>query len=266
MTPFRATLGSFAAPEQRAEIDALAAWLEATYRDDLRARPSRHVYVSTLPADVGARIGRLASSERVLAEIRAQYPDAEITPIPETDEVYLSHYNRDRGGDQGLFDRHYDGNLRNLPLGSVVRLLIYVRSTGAYNVVFDTSGVSRRCATYDLALIDFHRELHWVEGAYDPDDGDRIVLKCNFLVTPVGRTWVRGGLWGLNVGQFYVVKAAMEYSKSPRTVPQRVVGRVCNAARVLNNVHPLLPHAVGLGVPLALGAALVAALGSATAP
>jgi hypothetical protein len=44
-----------------------------------------------------------------------------------------------------------------------------------------------------------------------------------------------------NTGVFYVVKAAMEYSKSPRTLPQRAVGFVCNAARSLNNLHPLLP-------------------------
>ncbi len=31
-----------------------------------------------------------------------------------TDELYISHYNKDRGGDQGLFDEHYDGNLRFL--------------------------------------------------------------------------------------------------------------------------------------------------------
>jgi hypothetical protein len=44
-----------------------------------------------------------------------------------------------------------------------------------------------------------------------------------------------------NTGVFYVVKAAMEYSKSPRTLPQIAVGFVCNAARSLNNLHPLLP-------------------------
>jgi hypothetical protein len=49
-------------------------------------------------------------------------------------------------------------------------------------------------------------------------------------------------LFGINLAQFRVVKAAMEYSKSPRTLAQRLVGLVCNAVRLLNNLHPLLPH------------------------
>jgi len=51
---------------------------------------------------------------------------------------------------------------------------------------------------------------------------------------------------------FYVVKAAMEYSKSPKNPLQVFVGLLCNVFRVLNNVHPL--------VPLALIAAVVAGL------
>ena len=38
-----------------------------------------------------------------------------------TDELYISHYNKDLGGDQGLFSKHYDGNMRFLSFGSVVR-------------------------------------------------------------------------------------------------------------------------------------------------
>ena len=36
----------------------------------------------------------------------------------------------------------------------------------------------------------------------------------------------------------------MEYSKSPRTPAQCAVGLVCNVARVLNNIHPLVPIVV----------------------
>ena len=81
-----------------------------------------------------------------------------------TDELYISHYNKDRGGDQGLFDRHYDGNLRFLSSSIVVRALIYLQSDATYKVVFDDSRVEKAFATYDFGLLDFHRELHWVEG------------------------------------------------------------------------------------------------------
>ena len=54
-----------------------------------------------------------------------------------------------------------------------------------------------------------------------------------------------------NTAVFYVVKAAMEYSKSPRTPPQKAVGLVCNIARTLNNVHPLVPLLIALVLFLA---------------
>ena len=52
---------------------------------------------------------------------------------------------------------------------------------------------------------------------------------------------------------FYVVKAAMEYSKSPRTPPQVAVGFLCNLFRRLNNIHPLIPLALIAGVVGAAG-------------
>jgi len=51
-----------------------------------------------------------------------------------------------------------------------------------------------------------------------------------------------------------VVKAAMEYSKSPRTPAQRAVGHLCNLFRRLNIVHPALPAALVAG-PAVLAAA-----------
>ena len=161
-----------------------------------------------------------------------------------TDELYLSHYNKDRGGDQGLFDRHYDGNLRFLSSSVVVRALIYLQSDATYKVVFHDSGVERAFATYEFGLMDFHRELHWVEGEYNPADRQRILLKCNYLITPPNAAIPASAALAANTAVFYVVKKAMEYSKSPRTPPQFVVGLLCNLFRRLNNVHPLIPLAV----------------------
>jgi hypothetical protein len=174
-----------------------------------------------------------------------------------TDELYLSHYNKDRGGDQGLFDRHYDGNLRFLQGSVVVRALIYLQSDATYKVVFHDSGVEKAFATYDFGLLDFHRELHWVEGQYNPADRQRILLKCNYLVTPRGGALQGRAALAANTGVFYVVKAAMEYSKSPSTPPQVAVGLLCNLFRRLNNIHPLIP----LAISLAFIAAVVAASG-----
>jgi hypothetical protein len=251
---FPATVGRFDDRSDRALIDGLTRWVEERYREDLLQRPSKHVYVRILPGPVIERIDRLRDSPLIRSLIARQFPAGSVmTPMKHTDELYVSHYNKDHGGDQGLFDRHYDGNLRFLSSSVVVRALIYLQSDATYKVVFGDSRVEKAFATYDFGLLDFHRELHWVEGQYNPADRQRILLKCNYLVTRRNAALVGRAALAANTGVFYVVKAAMEYSKSPSTPPQVAVGLLCNLFRRLNNVHPL--------IPLALIAAVVAALG-----
>jgi len=251
---FRATIGSFDEPATRTAIDKLARWVESHFREDLAKRPSKHVYIRKLPEHVIDRIDLLRDSPVIRAQILQHFPAGYvITPMKHTDELYISHYNKDSGGDQGLYDKHYDGNLRFLSYGSVVRALIYLQSDATYKVVFRDSGVEKAFVTYEFGLLDFHRELHWVDGDYNPDDQQRILIKCNYLITPRN-----GGLLGqtvlaANTAVFYVVKAAMEYSKSPSNPPQIAVGHLCNLFRSLNNIHPLVPLALITGVLTVVG-------------
>ena len=251
---FRAVIGSFEDASARATMDRLVRWVEDSYREDLARRPSKHVYIRLLPQEVIAQIDSLRDS-RVIREAILRRFDAGsvITPMKHTDELYISHYNKDFGGDQGLYGKHYDGNLRFLKFGTVVRALIYLQSDATYKVVFADSLVEKAFATYDFGIIDFHRELHWVEGDYNPADKQRILLKCNYLVAPGNGETLARAVLAVNTAVFYVVKAAMEYSKSPKTPAQRVVGFFCNAFRVMNNVHPFVPIAFILGVAAAIG-------------
>lgn len=255
---FPATVGRFDAPADRAVIDGLVRWVEERYRADLQERPSKHVYVRALPAAAIEQVDRLRDSP-VIRSLIARHVQAGsvIAPMKHTDELYISHYNKDHGGDQGLFDKHYDGNLRFLSSSVVVRALIYLQSDATYTVVFDDSGVRKAFGSYEFGLLDFHRELHWVEGAYNPADRQRILLKCNYLVTPPNAAVAGWGALAANTAVFYVVKSAMEYSKSPRTPPQFAVGLLCNLFRRLNNIHPLIPLAVVAGLVVALGWAIV---------
>jgi hypothetical protein len=247
---FPAQVGRYDDPAQCATIDRLVDWIEDEYREDLTQRPSKHVYIRKLPADVIAQIDELRQAEVIHRAILSQFePDSVIVPMQHTDELYISHYNKDRGGDQGLYSKHYDGNLRFLPWASVVRSLIYLQSDATYTVVFGDSQVSKAFTSYEFGILDFHRELHWVEGEYNPDDQQRILLKCNYMVIPPNAGLVGRAVLGANTGVFYVVKAAMEYSKSPKTPVQHVVGWACNVFRVANNVHPFVPFAmIGLAI------------------
>ena len=241
---FPVRLGRFRGTDERGAVDRLREWFLQDFSGFVGRESSLHRYVKTLPDSAVALIDRLRYSPEVLAGIKAAYPGSRVVALPMTDEIYLSRYNYDRGGDQGLFDVHYDGNLRSLPGMTVVRALIYLSSDDHLEVVFDSSRQRANFKTYDFGLLDFHRERHWVEGSYQETNPPRILLKCNYYVdhgaTALGR---RLGI-GLNIGVFYVVKAAMEYSKSPRTVPQRIVGFFCNVFRRLNNISPALPVAL----------------------
>jgi hypothetical protein len=258
---FHATIGTFAGGPLQSKIDALTHWVEDAFRRELAARPSMHVYVRKLEPDVIKRIDELRYSSVILDAIRRQFPASSvITPLSHTDELYISHYNKDRGGDQGLFDKHYDGNLGFVKFVSVVRSLIYLQSDTTYTVVFGDSNVRRAFGTYEYGLLDFHRELHWVEGTYTPGGPQRILLKCNYLVAPAGAGWAARLVMAANTAVFYVVKAAMEYSKSPKTPAQKAVGLVCNIARTLNNIHPLVPILLMLVLFVAAGWGAVALL------
>lgn len=258
---FHATVGTFAGGPLQSKFDDLTRWVENAYRRELEARPSMHVYVRKLPADVIERIDELRNSSVIMEAIRRQFPASHvITPLAHTDELYISHYNKDRGGDQGLFDKHYDGNLGFLKFVSVVRALIYLQSDTSYTVVFGDSNVRQAFGTYQYGLLDFHRELHWVEGTYTPGGPQRILLKCNYLIAPANAGWAVRLVIAANTAVFYVVKAAMEYSKSPRTLPQKAVGLLCNVARTLNNIHPLVPLLVTVVLFLAAGWGMLALL------
>jgi len=199
---------------------------EPAIRFVLEARDTKKTlpHVRNLPAEIAAKIDRLRDSDVILSAILEQFAsDSVITPMKQTDELYVSHYNKDYGGDHGLFTRHYDGNLRFMPVGAVVRALIYLQSVGTYKVVFGDSRVEKAFQTYDFGLLDFHKELHWVEGEYQPSGEPRILLKCNYLNAQRKAELATRALLAANTAVFYVVKAAMEYSKITRNPLQRAV-------------------------------------------
>jgi len=148
---FPATIGRFDDRADRAVIDGLVRWVEDRYREELLKRPSKHVYLRTLPGPVIEQIDRLRDSPLIRSLIGARVPAGSVVaPMKHTDELYMSNYNKDHGGDQGLFDRHYDGNLRFLRFGTVVRALIYLQSDATYKVVFGDSQVEN--ATIQLTI------------------------------------------------------------------------------------------------------------------
>jgi hypothetical protein len=233
---FKTTIGTI--PDTKS-VDEVRNFVFTHFKDELKERPSFHKYVAKLPQNFQDTVSKIRDSATIREAICKQYTHCDITPLPDTDELYVSHYNIDGGGDQGLFNKHYDGVLRLLDDATVVRALVYVNSKDDFVVHFLDSDVSHNFKTNEFGLLDFNREYHWVEGKYNDkmDINDtRILLKLNYLVCPqCSETYARFVIW-LNWTVFYIVKSAMEFSKSPKTPAQYFIGFFCNLYRVANNI------------------------------
>ena len=256
---FKCEKGTFEGLSEQQTVDQLRDWSLSHFANELRERPSLHRYVSTLPPRIISDINKLRYSKVIEDKICKQFGSkCNIMPLDEIDELYISHVNKDNGGDQGLFDKHYDGTLRFLKGSTVVRVLIYLSSSGNLKVVFSDCGATHSFKTYEFGLLDFHREYHWVEGDYDPNDIPRVLLKCNYLICEGCSQPYISIVRAINVWIFFIVKYSMEYSKSPKTPFQRVIGFFCNFFREVNNISPILSMLVALVLVILLLCAFVA--------
>jgi hypothetical protein len=221
-------------------IDQIKIGIFKYYEEELKSRPSFHEYTDNLPEDLRNEILKISSSKQLRDEICKAYKNCNIKELPNINELYISHYNLDKGGDEGLFKKHYDGILGFLKNATFVRVLLYVNSNDKYVVHFLDSNVSHNFKTYEFGILDFNREYHQVEGKYDPNidiKDTRIILKLNYMVCPVCSPFYSDFLIFINGLVFHIVKSCMEYSKSPKTIFQKVIGFFCNLFRIANNIH-----------------------------
>lgn len=220
--------------------DKIKNWILKKYKNDLKKRPSVHDYISKLPKNIINDINKIRYSKQIINDICKQFKKCNLIPLDSIDEIYISHYNLDNGGDQGLFEKHYDGNLRLLNNFTTIRALIYLSSSGSLKVNFYDCKKKYNFKTYDYGLLDFHRELHKVEGKYDSKEIPRILLKCNYLICENCSSYYSYLITKINLYIFYIVKLSMEYSKSPKTCFQKIIGFFCNFFRKINTISPLL--------------------------
>jgi len=243
---FKTTLGKI--PDTKT-VDDIKNFVFSHYEEELKLRPSFHKYISNLPVEFQDMVSKIRDSDAIKNLICKQFEHCDITPLPDTDELYVSHYNIDGGGDQGLFNKHYDGVLRLLDNATIVRALVYVNSNDDFVVHFLDSNISHNFKSYEFGLLDFNREYHWVEGKYNDNmdiNDTRILLKINYLVCPQCSELYEKCVIYLNSLVFYTVKMSMEYSKSPKTPFQYMIGFLCNLFRVANNISVYLSMLLAL--------------------
>lgn len=243
---YEAQFGEFNTAEARASIDELTKHVFADFPHVLGTSTSLHVYIDKLSPQVQKIIdSSIRKSPEIYSSICNQFVVCNPKPLADSDELYLSHFNYDAGGDQGLFDKHYDGNLRFLQDATVVRALVYLVSENDWVVVFRDSEKRKNFRSYEYGILDFNREYHWVEGSKaNATDPPRVLLKINYLVCPNCSQAYEMFVTLSYKAVFFTVKATMEWAKSPKTVLQKSCGILFNNGfRLLNNIHPTLPFA-----------------------
>ncbi len=237
---FESVIGKFESLEERENIDKIKDFIFKKYEKEIKDRPSMHTYIDSLPKEEYELFKPIFNNKKIRDQICSKFDDCNIIHLKNTDEIYISHYNIDKGGDQGLFEKHYDGVLKDLKDSTIVRLLVYVNANDDYKVHFLDSNVSHNFKTYEYGLLDFNREYHYVEGSYNKNDTPRVLLKINYLVCPHCTPFYQNFVIKFNTLVFYIVKTSMEYSKSPKNIFQKIIGFFCNFFRIFNSYNPLL--------------------------
>jgi len=240
---YKVKIGKFEDNKYPKVIDEIRDFILNNYIDKLKERSSLHQYIVNTDKKLQQLVNEIRYSKNIIDDICSQYKNCDITSLTNTDELYISHYNIDGGGDQGLYNKHYDGVLRIIKNATVVRALIYINSNDDFVVHFLDSNISYNFKNYEYGILDFNREYHFVEGNYDEKmnyKDSRILLKLNYLVCPKCSKVYTEFIIFINYIIFLIVKTSMEYSKSPQTPFQYFIGFFCNLFRAVNNVSVYL--------------------------
>jgi hypothetical protein len=233
-------------------IKQIREFVFTNFQKQIKTRETYHKYISNMPNSFKKLVNEIKYSNEITSKICEQfkYNNCDIRFLDNIDELYISHYNIDNGGDQGLFDKHYDGVLKFVKTGTIIRALVYVNSQDNYVVHFLDSKKDINFKTNEFALLDFNREYHYVDGTYDKNikiDEDRIILKLHYLVCPNCSEWYINMLSATNkLISFDITRTAMDYSKNPKTITQKIIGFFCNLFRRLNNISVYLSLLLGL--------------------
>jgi hypothetical protein len=240
---YKVVIGKFEDEKNRKVIDEIRDFILNNYVNELKERSSLHQYIVNTDQKLQQLVNEIRYSKNIVNDICSQYKNCDITSLDNTDELYISHYNIDKGGDQGLYDKHYDGVLRIIKNATVVRALIYINSNDDFVVHFLDTNISHHFENYEYGILDFNREYHFVEGNYNEKmnyKDSRILLKLNYLICPKCSKSYTEFIIFINYIIFCIVKSSMNYSISPQNPFQYFIGFFCNLFRIVNNVSVYL--------------------------
>jgi len=202
----------------------------------LNYKTAHHEWIDKVePSKYRTALDNVRTDTDILSKIRERFPNSEIKPVTEADEIYWAVSPKDaNGSDRTLVDCHYDSPLAWVPTGGPIfyRVIIACNENNTVTTSFPNENVKVMMNTKEFHGLDYTLDFHCVDGSI-PKDKVRILLKLHYLVIPKGteayEDWVRN----INVLWNSFSRETMRMSAEQDTWFKYIVANLVNSWRFL---------------------------------
>jgi len=210
----------------------------------LKYKTSHHEWIDKVePSKYRTALDNVRTDRDIFEKIKERFPNSEIKPVPEADEIYWAVSPKDaNGSDRTLVDCHYDSPFAWVPTGGPIfyRIIIACNENNTVTTSFPNENVKVKMNTKEFHGLDYTFDFHCVDGSI-PKDKVRVLLKLHFLVVPKGTEFYEDWVKNINVWWNRFSRETMRMSAEPDTWFKYLVASTVNTWRfIFNNINFIL--------------------------
>ena len=145
---------------------------------------THHEYEENVPENIKESIAQLKYGS-VIKCLYEKYPESQISPITEMNELYISYVDSD-GSDKVFETPHIDGIFYFLPWCKIYRCILAIQGNKTVSTNFPTINVNKILKTGDFLGFDYNRDIHYIQQIQTgiADTTPRIIIKLHYIVVP----------------------------------------------------------------------------------
>ena len=117
-------------------LDKIKEYLVKEHSEQIHKGRNFHKFINTYPLTFQKLIFNAKYDDAIISILEQSFTSShKIQSFNDIDEVYISKFNIDNGGDQQMFKPHLDGNLQYWSGFTMIRVLVYLISDDDYKNV-----------------------------------------------------------------------------------------------------------------------------------